>query len=520
VYKSISRWDPEKKQSRATRELIGKIDKETGEMVPTDGRGKRRGMKKREAEMEAICKSNASRRFYGATYLLQAIGDSLGVTEDLKRCFPDTYKQMLSIVYYMILEDNNPLFRFGKWGRLHWHPYGEEISSQRSSELFASVTEEAKEKFFRLQGLRKADNEYWAYDTTSISSYSEQLEQVRYGKRKKESDALPQLNLALVFGEKSNLPFYYRELAGNIQDSQTVKKLLADLDSYGFSKVKLTMDRGFYSEANINSLYKSHKKFLAGVKMNVLFIQEKFEKVGDSLRTFENYDDNYELYAKTVSALWHYKDVGPRKGRECDCKRIYIHYYYNVEKAAEEEKALNRKLSKLRMELESGKRKPENERKYTKWFEIHTTPKRGTRVTVREDLVKKAQKNHGFFALLSNEKMDPIAALEIYRNKDLVEKAFGNLKERLNLRRTLVSSEESLRGKLFVTFVSLIYLSYIKKKMQDNNLFKTYTLQGALDELDVIECFEHAGKRLVVGEMLEKQNDLYQALGVTPPPSL
>jgi len=43
---------------------------------------------------------------------------------------------------------------------------------------------------------------------------------------------------------------------------------------------------------------------------------------------------------------------------------------------------------------------------------------------------------YGFFALLSNEKMDSIAALELYRNKDLLEKAFGNLNERLNLRRT------------------------------------------------------------------------------------
>jgi hypothetical protein len=43
---------------------------------------------------------------------------------------------------------------------------------------------------------------------------------------------------------------------------------------------------------------------------------------------------------------------------------------------------------------------------------------------------------------------------------------------------------------LFVQFVALIYLSYTKKQMQDNDLFKTYTLQSALDKLDVIECFE------------------------------
>ncbi|HAY98331.1 MAG TPA: transposase, partial [Mesotoga sp.] len=65
-----------------------------------------------------------------------------------------------------------------------------------------------------------------------------------------------------------------------------------------------------------------------------------------------------------------------------------------------------------------------------------------------------------------------------------------NLKDRLNFRRMQVSSELSLNGKLFVQFVALIYLSYIKKKMQDTGLFENWTLQGLLDELDTIERFE------------------------------
>jgi transposase len=116
--------------------------------------------------------------------------------------------------------------------------------------------------------------------------------------------------------------------------------------------------------------------------------------------------------------------------------------------------------------------------------------------------------------------MDAITALELYRNKDVVEKAFGNLKERLNMRRTLVSSEQSLEGKLFVEFVALIYLSYIKKRMQDTDLFKSYTLQGVLDKLDVIECFEIPGQKLRVGELLEKQIEIYRCLNVEPPSSL
>ena len=69
-------------------------------------------------------------------------------------------------------------------------------------------------------------HEFWAYDTTSLSSYSKCLKQVRYGVNK-EDDPLPQINFALLFGEKSNLPFYYRKLPGNIPDVKTIKNLLS-----------------------------------------------------------------------------------------------------------------------------------------------------------------------------------------------------------------------------------------------------------------------------------------------------
>ena len=41
VYDSVSYWDKEKQQPRSKRKLIGKIDPETGEIVPTAGRGRK-----------------------------------------------------------------------------------------------------------------------------------------------------------------------------------------------------------------------------------------------------------------------------------------------------------------------------------------------------------------------------------------------------------------------------------------------------------------------------------------------
>jgi len=48
VYSSESYWDKEKKAPRNRRTMIGKIDPETGEIVPTDGR--RRNKMNRSAE--------------------------------------------------------------------------------------------------------------------------------------------------------------------------------------------------------------------------------------------------------------------------------------------------------------------------------------------------------------------------------------------------------------------------------------------------------------------------------------
>lgn len=517
VYESTNYWDKDKKQSRSKRVCIGKLD-ECGNLIPS--KRLTHSAEAAPAKQGPVPSTTVKHSYYGATYLFDCIGESLGITADLKVCFPESYKQILSIAYFLILEDRNSLIRFPKWDRIHYHPYGKCIPSQRSSDIFASIKEEAKERFFRLQGKRRLENEYWAYDTTSISSYSESLKQVKYGINK-DHDPLPQINLALLFGEESGLPFYYRKLAGNISDVKTVKNLLADIESIGLGKVKLVMDRGFYSEDNINALYQNHLKFLIATKVSLKFVQQELNKVRDSIRTRTNYNSTYQLYSHTAMVDWDYSQERPYKGDVIKAKRrMYLHIYFNGEKALEHEHRFNAMLDILEAELISGNRNPEHEKQYAKYFEITTTPIRGIKVTPKQDAIIKAEKDYGFFVLISNEIKNPIMALEIYRNKDLVEKAFGNLKERLNLRRTAVSSDISLEGKLFVQFVALIYLSYIKKQMSEKGLYQSYTMQGLLDELDIIESFEQPGSALRVGEVTKKQAELYRALGVEPPTTL
>lgn len=214
---------------------------------------------------------------------------------------------------------------------------------------------------------------------------------------------------------------------------------------------------------------------------------------------------------------WDYEQERPyKKDVLTGERRMYLHLYFNPDKLADDRKALNRKLDQLKEELLSGHRKAEHEKDYSKYFEVKKTSKRGISLRCKQEEINAAYERYGFFVLISNEVKDPVTAIQLYRMRDVVEKAFWNVKERLNLRRVLVSSESSLEGKFFVEFVSLIYLSYLNKKMAENGLYADYTMHELLDELDVIECFTEPGKAPFPGEVLKKQEEIYRALDVKP----
>lgn len=529
AYENYAYRDKEKKQSRAKRKLIGRLDEETGEIVPTDGRCRKLSpnfpeyqqrqedtQDKADKKRGRVPTTQTRRQFCGATYLLDEIVKQLGLDVDLRTCFPNDYQSILSVAYYMILEEN-PLYRFEKWSLLHRHPLGDNISSQRSSELFSLIMEEAKTRFFKLRFKRCAQDEYWAYDTTSISSYSQANNMARYGNNK-DGDSLPQLNCLLVFGQSTNLPILYRMLPGNVSDVSTLRATLhecltlLDCKSPGF-----IIDRGFYSRDNINELYRTHSRFIVGAKTSISYINRIIREKAEEVKSWNNYNDNYKLYAHCEMIDWDYEQVRPYKGDTLkEKRRMYVHVYYNATQKADDELVFLHKLRIAEKELQSGKTTEEISPGLRKYFTVKETKDGKPQIIVDDAAISEAINRFGFFVLLSNKEKDSIKVLELYRNRDCVEKAFADIKGRLNCNRLRTSSENGMYGKMFVAFVALIILSHLKKKMQEQQLFERYSLATLLDELDVIECFSIEGHRPYVGEVLKKQSELYTLLGVTP----
>ena len=516
VYEYDSTWNPDKKYGTHTRNYIGKNI--NGKFIPNK-------QFRLQLELQEVTKNlpgqteidRSKRSYFGATYLFDVIGKKMGITQDLQNCFPNDWEQILSIAYYLILEDRNPLSRFPKWASTHSHPFGFNIPSQRSSELFASIDENSKQNFFLMQTERRLEKEFLAYDTTSISSYSKSLKQVKYGFNK-DHDPLPQINLALLFGEESRMPVYYRKLPGNITDVKTVRNLLSEIEFLKLGKVSLVMDRGFYSEENINALFNKNHKFIMAVKTSLKYVQKILDGIRSTLVTRPNYSSKYRLYFTSTLVEWEYT---PEKKRDYDgeteVRNMYLHIFYNDQRAVDDKNDFNELLDILEKELLTDSRKPEHEKLYSKYYQIQTTPEIGIVLTPKQEAIENAEKNYGFFTLISNGVQDPLDALEKYRTKDFVEKAFGNLKERLNMRRTSVSSAENLEGKLFIQFVALIFMSYINKEMSVHNLFGKYTMQELLDELDIIEQYELPGQKPYLSEITKRQQEIYSFMGVDVP---
>lgn len=85
------------------------------------------------------------------------------------------------------------------------------------------------------------------------------------------------------------------------------------------------------------------------------------------------------------------------------------------------------------------------------------------------------------------------------------------------VRSIFVSVSGNFEGKLFVQLLALIYRSYIKKQMDENGLYKKYTMQTLLDDLDIIELYQQPGKAHHLSEITKKQMALYDAMGVAIP---
>jgi len=500
VYEATSVWDKGKKQPRNKQVCIGKLDPETGEFIPS----KRLDPAQAAARDPSV---TATAVVVGPSLLLDKITAELELDKVLKASFPKAYQQILCMAYY-IAAWGGSLCHCKTWSKSHAHPFGRELTSQRISEILQSLDADGQKTFFKKWGQKVLDNDYLCYDITSVSSYGELNEYLKYGYNR-DGEPLKQVNLALLFGQKSQLPVYYNRLPGNISDVSTLHHFLKTFSYLEHSRLHLVLDKGFYSQKNVDELLTAREKFILAVPIRRRWLQNIIDEVRGTIQDPEGYRkiDGETLYVHTKLYPW-----GEKR------RRCYVHLYYNAYAAAEATDSFTEELLGYKEELETGRLVSEHEDAYKTFFIVKETPVRGRKVLFNNEAIQKYRNRYaGFYALLTNDIKDPVEALKIYRNKDNIEKCFDDLKNQLDMKRLRIHTSSAMDGRLFVQFIALIYMSALRKKMRDTGLIDKYTVRELLLEMETLNQIRYSGKYgHILTEITKPQRQIMESLEVNP----
>ena len=271
VYESVSVWDKEKQQSRSKQVCIGKIDSSTGEFIPS----RRLQIETPVAAVQKAGPSIATVAVVGPSLILDALSERLGIAKILKSVFPDFHAQILTMAYYLSAH-GGPLSQCAPWTKTHEHPSATPLEGQRISEILGKISTGAKQAFMSAWMAKILEDDFLCYDITSVSSYSELNEYIRYG-HNRDRERLPQLNLAMLFGQKSRLPVYYHRIPGNITDVQTVHNLLETFTRLEIKNLHYILDRGFYSKKNVDELLERRDHFTISVPLHNRWVREAID---------------------------------------------------------------------------------------------------------------------------------------------------------------------------------------------------------------------------------------------------
>jgi transposase len=505
VYEVVEEhWDKEKMQMRSKQRCIGKLDPVTGELIPS---------KRLEKHGDATCNAavTAKTTVSGPKLLLEKIDQEIGLSKVLKKACPEHWELVISLAWYLVCT-GNALAYAESWCQNHEAPFEGNLASQRISEFLNNISEDERQTFFKLWGKQIAEQDYLCYDITSVSSYAEQNEFVRYGYNR-DHEKLAQINLGMVYGQKSLLPVSYRQLPGSITDVVTVQHLLNQLDKLEYPKLHLIMDRGFYSQKNINALAEGGHNFTIGVPTHLKWVREEIDQVRDKIDSPEclNFVGKQALYVYTRLKSWG--DTG---------RRYYLHLFYDNQKSADDKIAFDTALLTYKEELERGRLVPEHEEAYESFFICHTTPKRGLKVAFNNAAIEAARRKYaGFQVLLSTKFKDPMEALRVYREKDVVEKCFDDLKNELDMNRLRVHSACRMQSRLFIQFIALILLSQVRRVIREKMPKSGYTAKGLMMEMESLTTIHYSGKyNNKIAEITKAQREILVAFGAEPEATL
>ncbi len=452
-------------QPTSERVSIGKLDKDSGRMIPNRRYYELFSEKEQAIGFHTVKKSGSYAAFSG-------VAGQLGLEKLVRRHFGSRADDILTVAHYMLCE-GNVMYYLSDWQEDNISYASAQLGSAALSRLFASIDIDSRIGFFNDWLKLKYSNEYIAYDVTSISSYGKGMESLEWGYNR-DKEKLPQINLGMYYGQNSMLPLYYRIYPGSIPDKAHLRYMTEDTGVISCKKARYVMDRGFYSAENLKYLAEKNCRFIIALPASLKYCRELIERHKSEI--INRYE--YSLgVGKPYGKVFEVTDLG---------FRMNVHMYYDADKAARDAEVIRMEVEKIEAELREMEEPPARNLHYDKYFFINRNSKDDSLSFRRNDAaINKSLDQCGFFLIAETDfKKTTAEILDIYRRRDIIEKSFDSLKNDIDMKRLYIHSDEIAEGKTFVAFLALIVRSQMHNLLQKYMYDNRYTFRKILLELD------------------------------------
>ena len=543
-------WDPEKKRSRiAQRKYVGVLDTTTGrvrlgkkylsENPQYEGKilyyeDKQLVERTPEEVQEELDKRVPSPLndvvSYGASAACWLVAQQSGMLEDLKKTFgAEVGADLLRLAVYQYL-DGGSMDCFEQWASQHWLPKARTFSGQRISEMLSKITHQDITSYLKLRNHRCVEHfnkvktqaeelkkpgprfRYLALDSTALSTYSVTISSAAYGYAKQNPE-LRQVNFTLGVDYLNGDVCYAYESEGSITDKSVYPHLMMDLhhNGYNLQDTVIVTDQGYQSIYNIQRLLDIEINYVCGVPLTEESVKQLFERYKSSLSNSAFLNGRLKVAARTSKELWEKAtDSGPLH------LSTSLHLYKYPELAAQQAISLHQKIEEVLEKKNSGEKLHSADWSRVRNYIVENNKNVWVKnIKGLEEFLTRA----GCFAIRTNCIEDPFECLAVYKQRQIVETAFRQMKV-LNGNNRLRCTERTYVGKLLLFVIAqslrMRMLYTVKENEQRLDLdLPGDSLDKAMAMLKGIMAIRPPSKTVWAGRPISKKaRDILELLGI------
>lgn len=353
---------------------------------------------------------------------------------------------------------------------------------------------------------------YLALDSTALSTYSVTISSAAYGYAKQNPE-LRQVNFTLGVDYLNGDVCYAYESEGSITDKSVYPHLMMDLhhNGYNLQDTVIVTDQGYQSICNIQRLLDIEINYVCGVPLTEESVKQLFERYKSSLSNPAFLNGRLKVAARTSKELWEKAtDSGPLH------LSTSLHLYKYPELAAQQAISLHQKIEEVLEKKNSGEKLHSADRSRVRNYIVENNKNVWVKnIKGLEEFLTRA----GCFAIRTNCIVDPFECLAVYKQRQIVETAFRQMKV-LNGNNRLRCTERTYVGKLLLFVIAqslrMRMLYTVKENEQRLDLdLPGDSLDKAMAMLKGIMAIRPPSKAVWAGRPISKKaRDILELLGI------